>query len=356
MAKQPKKQSRLAAVQAAPVFLDRDATIDKSIALIEEAASNGAALVGFPETWIPGYPWWIWLGAPAWGMQFFARYHANSLVLGSPEAQRIIDAARDNGIHVVMGYSEKAGGSLYMGQMIVNRKGEVVATRRKLKPTHVERSVFGEGDGSDLAVHEFDIGNVGALCCWEHLQPLSKYAMYSQNEQIHVASWPSFSLYSGIAYALGPQVEHGGKSDLCARGPVLRPRVQRGRLARDGRDALRHARQAAAAQSRRRFSMIFGPDGSPLCEPLPEDQDGILYADCDLAMIPIAKSAADPAGHYSRPDVTRLLFNRTAITPVENMRVPVDQVEGPHDAEPAPAPELEILIDAEEQEPHVPLR
>src|SRR6266704_3464944 len=133
---------KVAAVQASPVFLDLRGTVEKAVSLIAQAGANGAKLIGFPETWIPGYPWWIWLGAPAWGMQFVACYHASSLVLGSPEAQRIVDAARDNDIHVVMGYSEKAGGSLYMGQMIVDRKGEVVATRRKLKPTHVERSVF----------------------------------------------------------------------------------------------------------------------------------------------------------------------------------------------------------------------
>jgi nitrilase len=356
MANQLKKQFRLAAVQAAPVFLDRDATIDKSVTLIEQAASNDATLVGFPETWIPGYPWWIWLGSPAWGMQFVAPYHTNSLVIGSPEAQRIIDAARDNNIHVVMGYSEKADGSLYMGQMIVNRKGEVVATRRKLKPTHVERSVFGEGDGGDLAVHEFDIGNVGALCCWEHLQPLSKYAMYSQNEQIHVASWPSFSLYTDIAYALGPQANTTasqmyaleGQCYVIASCAVVAPEMVE--LLCDTPDKRELLRPGGG------FSMIFGPDGSPLCEPLPEDQDGILYADGDVAMILIAKSAADPSGHYSRPDVTRLLFNRTATRPVEDMRVPVDQVEGRHDAEPAPPLDLEVLVGAEEQERHVPLR
>jgi len=347
MAKQGKKQFRLAAVQAAPVFLDRDATIEKSIALIEEAASNGADLVGFPELWIPGYPCWIWLGSPAWGMQFVPRYHENSLVLGSPEAQSLVDAARINDIHVVIGYSEKAGGSLYIGQMIVNRKGEVVATRRKLKPTHVERSVFGEGNGSDLAVHEFDIGNVGALCCWEHLQPLSKYAMYSQNEQIHVASWPSFSLYRGIAYALGPGL-NGAASQLyageggcyvVASSAVVSPEmVEMLCDTQDKRDLLPAGGGA---------SMIFGPDGAPLCEPLAEDEEGILYADGDMAMIWIAKSAADPSGHYSRPDVTRLLLNRSAMTPVENMRVPIDEVEGAADVE--PVGHSDVLVGAAEE-------
>jgi aliphatic nitrilase len=161
----------VAAVQAAPVFLDLEATVDKGIDLIEQAAARGVRLVGFPETWIPGYPFWIWLDPPAMGMRFVGRYHENSLEVGSPAFLRIVEAARANDIAVVMGYSERSGGSLYMGQMLVDRDGRVVATRRKLKPTHVERSVFGEGDGSDLAVHDTDVGRVGALCCWEHLQP-----------------------------------------------------------------------------------------------------------------------------------------------------------------------------------------
>ena len=105
-----------------------------------------------------------------------------------------------------MGYSERDGGSLYIAQLLMDQDGELVATRRKLKATHVERTVYGEGDGSDIRVHNTALGRVGALCCWEHLNPLTKYAMYAQNEQIHIASWPSFSLYEGAAYALGPQL------------------------------------------------------------------------------------------------------------------------------------------------------
>ena len=141
---------RAAAVQAAPVFLDLDAGIDKALTLIEEAAKHGAKLIAFPETWLPGYPWFIWLDSPAWGMQFIQRYHDNSLVYGSPQAERLSKAAKDNAIMVVMGLSEKAGGSLYMGQWIIDAEGRTVATRRKLKPTHVERTIYGEGDGSDL--------------------------------------------------------------------------------------------------------------------------------------------------------------------------------------------------------------
>ena len=151
-------------------------------------------------------------------MQFVPRYHENSLRLNSPQVELITEAARENDIHVVMGYSEKAGGSLFMGQMIIDRTGNIVAARRKLKPTHAERTVFGEGDGSDLAVYELDIGRLGALNCWEHLQPLTKYAMYSMNEEIHVGSWPSFSLYRGMAYALGPELNTAASQIYAAEG------------------------------------------------------------------------------------------------------------------------------------------
>jgi aliphatic nitrilase len=312
---------KVAAVQAAPVFLDLDATVDKAVGLIEEAAHNDARLIGFPETWIPGYPWWIWLGSPAWGMQFVQRYHDNSLVVNSPQTERLLRAAKDNDINVVLGYSEKAGGSLYMGQMFIRRDGSIAATRRKLKPTHVERTVFGESDGSHLAVHEFeDLGKVGALCCWEHLQPLTKYAMYSMNEQVHVAAWPSFSLYSGVAYALGPQLNTAASQMYAAEGQcfvlaacatVSEEMVEMLCDTPDKRELLKPGGGHA---------MIFGPDGSPLAEPLPEDAEGLLYADIDLGMISIAKSAADPVGHYSRPDVTRLLLNTSPLSPVEHVR------------------------------------
>ena len=170
-------QFRAAAVQAAPVFLDLDAGISKTITLIGQAAAQGAKLIGFPETWLPGYPWFIWLDSPAWGMQFIQRYHDNSLVYGAPQADRLAQAAKDNNIMVVMGLSEKSGGSLYMGLWIIDADGHTVAARRQLKPTHVERTIYGEGDGSDLSVYDTAVGRVGALCCWKHLQPLSKYGL-----------------------------------------------------------------------------------------------------------------------------------------------------------------------------------
>lgn len=307
---------KVACVQAEPVWLDAESTVDKTIALVVEAASNGAQLVAFPETWIPGYPWWIWTGSPAWGMGFVPRYHANSLSVGDPLFNKVVSAARDHGVDVVLGYSERAGGSLYMGQAFISSEGRLLGTRRKLKPTHVERSVFGEGDGSDLVVHETPLGAVGALCCWEHLQPLTKYAMYSMGEQIHVAAWPSFSVYRGAAYALGPEVNTAASQMYAVEGQcfVLAPCAVVGdaglELFCDSPEKQGLLLKGGG------FARIFGPDGRPLAEPLPEDAEGILYADCDFTTIAIAKSAADPAGHYARADVTRLVLNRQPRRPV----------------------------------------
>jgi aliphatic nitrilase len=316
---------RVACVQAEPVWLDAEATVDKTIALVAEAAANGAQLVAFPETWVPGYPWWIWTGSPAWGMRFVPRYHTNSLAVGEPLFNKVVAAAGEHGVHVVLGYSERAGGSLYMGQAVISSEGRLLGTRRKLKPTHVERSVFGEGDGSDLAVHDTPLGTVGALCCWEHLQPLSKYAMYSMGEQIHVAAWPSFSVYRGAAYALGPQVNTAASQMYAVEGQcfVVAP------CAVVGDSGLELFCDTPEKQGLLLkgggFARIFGPDGQPLAEPLPEDAEGILYADCDFTAIAIAKSAADPAGHYSRPDVTRLLLNREPRQPVVDTAAPQPQ-------------------------------
>jgi len=302
---------RVAAVQAAPVFLDLEASIDKAIGLIAEAAAKGARLIAFPETWLPGYPWFIWLDSPAWGMQFIQRYHDNSLVYGSPQADRIARAARDHSIMVVMGHSERQGGSLYIAQWIIDAEGRTVAQRRKLKPTHVERAVFGDGDGSDLSVHDTALGRIGALCCWEHLQPLSKYAMYAQNEQVHVASWPSFSIYRGGAYALGQEVNNAASQIYAVEGQcfVIAPcaTVSREMVALMCTDDMKKQLLLEGGG----FARIYAPDGRMMHAPLAENAEGLIYADIDLGMISLAKAAADPAGHYARPDVTRLLLNKT---------------------------------------------
>ncbi|QGX91107.1 carbon-nitrogen hydrolase family protein [Tatumella sp. TA1] len=300
---------KVACVQAAPVFMDLDATVEKTIALIEEAAKNGATLIAFPETWIPGYPWFLWLGAPATYMHWIQQYHQNSLDLNSAQAAKISAAARDNRIYVVLGYSERDHGSLYIGQWIINDLGETVGVRRKLKATHVERILFGESDGSSIRTFPSPIGTLGALCCWEHLQPLTRYAMYSQHEEIHIGAWPSFSLYRQGTAALGPDVNIAASRLYAAEGQcfVIAPCaiVSPQMLDRLCDDELKRGMLEAGGGHAR----IFGPDGSELASPLGEHEEGILYATLDPAALIFAKSAADPVGHYSRPDVLRLLFN-----------------------------------------------
>jgi aliphatic nitrilase len=306
---QVKTKYKVAAIQAAPAFLDLKAGVARAKELIKEAASQNASVVAFPEVWLPGYPWWIWLDSPAWGMQFVQRYFENSLRVDSAEFRELQEAAREAQIYVVLGFSELSGGSLYIAQAIINDQGEVVATRRKLKPTHAERTVYGEGDGSDLAVHETKLGRMGALSCAEHIQPLSKYAMFSQNEQIHIAAWPSFSVYRGLAYQLSPEVNTAASQMYAVEGQcyVVAPcaTVSQGMIDllvdSPGKEKL--------LQVGGGFARIYGPDGSMLAPPLAETEEGILYADIDLDFIGVAKAAYDPVGHYSRPDVLRLLFN-----------------------------------------------
>jgi aliphatic nitrilase len=324
---------RVAAVQAESVWLDLPGSIDKVERLIGAAAAGGARLVTFSETFVPGYPWWIWLDAPAAGMAFVPRYAASSMTRDGAEMDRIRQAAAEHRVHVVLGFSERAGGSLYMAQAFISETGELLAVRRKLKPTHVERSVFGEGDGSDLQVHDTVLGKVGGLNCWEHLQPLTKYAMYSLGEEIHVGAWPSFSVYRGAARALGPEVNTAASLTYAVEGQafVLAPCGVIGPAAQElfcETETKRGLLQLGGG-----FARIYGPEGSPLAEPLAETEEGILYADLDPALIAIAKSAADPVGHYSRPDVLRLLVNRNPTPAV--VETPPEPAAGPA-SEPQP--------------------
>lgn len=317
---------KAAVVQAAPVYMDLDASIDKAITIIERAALEGAKLVAFSETWFPGYPWWIWLSPAAHNVQYFQRYHENSLVVGSEQFQRIANAARDNNIFISAGASERDHGSLYMAQFLFSDTGELIQARRKLKPTHVERSVFGDGDGSDFAVFNTDIGRLGQLCCWEHIQPLSKYAMFSMHEQVHIAAWPSFSTYPE-AYSLGAQANMAVSSVYALEGGcfVLSPTAIVDQHMYDM--LVDNEAQAELISIGGGNAQIFGPDGQAMCKTIPENEEGILFAEIDLGVIAIAKSFADPVGHYSRPDVLRLLLNKEPQQLVETLFEPKVEID-----------------------------
>jgi len=331
------KTVRVAAVQAEPVWMDLAGGIDKAIGYIEEAARRGADLVTFGENWLPGYPWWIWLDSPADGMRFVPQYAANAMTRDGDEMARLQAAAAANRIHISTGFTEREGGSLYMSQALIADTGELMSVRRKLKPTHVERSVFGEGDGSDLQVVYTDLGRIGGLCCWEHFQPLTKYALASMDEEIHVAAWPSFSIYRGAATALSPDVNTSASLMYAVETQsfVVAPTSVVGQAAHDLFCDTETKRQLLKLGGG--FARIIGPEGSQLAEPLGETEEGILIADLDPALRAIAKSAADPVGHYSRPDVLRLQFNQNPAPRVVEARTAAvaepqyDEIETPVD-------------------------
>lgn len=332
------KTFRAAVVQAEPVWHDLEGGVRKTIALAEEAAARGADIIAFPECWIPGYPWWIWLDTVAWQSQFHVDYAQNSLDLDSAEFERIRIAARDLDIAIALGYSERFGGSLYIGQALIASDGTVLKTRRKLKPTHVERAQFGDGDGSDLAVVDSEFGRLGALSCAEHLQPLSKYAMFSQHEQLHIAAWPSFSVYEGAAYLLGPEVNTAASQQYAVEGQcfVLAPTGIIGKAAYDLFANTEEKQQLLGLGGG--AARIYGPDGRSLATPLDPTEEGLIYADIDYRQILAAKNSYDPVGHYSRPDVLRLLFNAAPAPRVVRADVLPPQVDG---LTPGPGEELD---------------
>ncbi|KAF3805479.1 Arylacetonitrilase [Colletotrichum gloeosporioides] len=187
------KPIRVAAVQAEGCYFDLKAAVEKTCKLIEEAAGKGCDLIAFPEVWIPNYPGWIWQRPIDFDM--VKEYMKSSLKRDGPEMARICACAGKNKIAVMLGYSENANHSLYLSQSFIGKDGEIKMNRRKIKPTHVERTLYGDGSGASLhnVVEEPGIGKVGALSCWEHSQPLLRYHTYSQGEEIYVAAWPQRS-------------------------------------------------------------------------------------------------------------------------------------------------------------------
>ncbi len=304
-----RKIVRAAAVQAASPNYDLASGVEKTIALARQARDEGCDLIVFGETWLPGYPFHVWLGAPAWSMKYSARYFANSLELGSKEYHLIAEAARKLGIFIALGYSERSGGSLYLGQCLISDQGEMLWSRRKLKPTHVERTVFGEGHGRDLIVTDTPLGRVGALCCWEHLSPLSKYALYSQQEAIHIAAWPSFSLYSEQAHALSAKVNMAASQIYSVEGQCFTIAAS-SVVTQETLDMLEVGEHnASLLKVGGGSSMIFGPDGRTLAPYLPQDAEGLVIADLNMEEIAYAKAINDPSGHYSKPDATRMILD-----------------------------------------------
>ena len=305
---------RVAAVQAAPVFLDRDATVEKGCRLIAELASQGASLAVFPETWLPGYPVWTnadarWNYGPA--KKLYGQLYRNAVDVPGPAVSRLCEAAREHRVAVVMGIHERTQtGTLYNTIVFIDRNGELLGKHRKLVPTYHERMVWGRGDGSTLSVFDTELGRLGGLVCWEHWMPLARYALYAEGEQVHAALWPSATetfLLSCRAMAFE------GRVFVVAAASYL----EKAMLPDDF--PLRQEMEDFPDLLCRGGSAVIGPDARFIAGPV-YDCETIVYADIDLNRLPEEKQLLDVAGHYSRPDVFSLRVNRTrmeAVSPGE---------------------------------------
>lgn len=302
---------KVAAVQAAPVFLDREATVEKGCGLIAEAAAAGAKLAVFPETWVAGYPVWTnvdsrWNYGPS--KKLYGQLYRNAVEVPGPAVDRLCEAARHHSVTVVMGINERSHtGTVYNSMLFIDSDGRLLGIHRKLVPTYHERMVWGRGDGSTLSVFDTSVGRLGGLVCWEHWMPLARYTLYAQGEQVHAAVWPSAPetfLLSCRAMAFE------GKVFVVAAASYL----TRAMLPADF--PLAKEMESLPEQLCLGGSAIIGPDARFIAGPV-YDCETILYADIDLNRIPEEKELLDVAGHYSRPDVFSLEVNRRSMEPLK---------------------------------------
>ena len=300
--------TRVASVQAEPAWLDLPATTDKTIDLIRQAAHNDARLIAFPELWLPGYPIFLMSTTVSEELPYVLRYRAAALAVDSPEMMRLRLAARENDIIVALGFAERAESSLYMSQCVIDETGAIVLHRHKLKPTHVERTLFGQGDGSDLQVTPTSIGRIGALNCAENMQPLTKFALIAEDEQIRVSSWPPLDYYGG-PFLSGENITALNQANAMEASEFVLMSTQ---------VVSEHASRVFSSEPGTSappftgggYARIFGPDSTLLSDVLPPEQEGIVYADIDLTAIEIANHYFDPVGHYSRPDIFEVTIDR----------------------------------------------
>jgi aliphatic nitrilase len=300
------KRVRVAAAQVTPVFMDRAATLAKAADTVREAARNGAELVAFPEAFVPGYPFWAMALDPMSINPFLQRLYAEAVEIPSPALDPLRAAARESGVSVCLGLSERVGGTLFNSQLFIGPDGGIVGRRRKLVPTSHERMVWGRGDGTDLRVFDLPFGRTGALICFEHANALFRYALTAQGEEIHIAMWPGLAGISSVVDAACRNHAFEAQAFVVNVTSVLTADI----LA-----ALGPGGSVTKLQPGGGYSAILGPRGDFLAGPLREGE-GILYADLDPALIDKAKSIVDTAGHYARPDVVTLHLQMGAQKPL----------------------------------------
>ena len=296
---------KMAVVQAAPVFMDRDASVEKACRLIAEAGKEGAKLVVFPEAFIPGYPDWIWQVPPGQmrlNQSLYAKLLEASVSVPSPATDRLGEAAKEAGVYLSIGINERSssGGSVYNSLLYIGPDGGILGCHQKLVPTVAERMVWGYGDPATLEVYETEIGRLGGLICWENYMPLVRQSLYEKGIGLYVAptydegeAWQASMRHigkEGRVYIAGCCMVLR-KEDVLKALPELAPFYESvGEWINTGN------------------SMIADPNGNVLAAPLSKEE-GILYAEVDPQTLLGSKWNLDVAGHYARPDAFRLNRN-----------------------------------------------
>ena len=314
---------KVAAMHVSPVFLDTEKTIDKVCSLIAEAGRNGARLVAFPETYVAAFPIWCALRAPIYNHPWFRRLAASAVQVPGPEVGRVAAAARKAGVFVSLGINEgteDSVGCIWNSNVLIGEDGRILNHHRKLVPTFWEKLVWANGDGAGLRVVDTAIGKLGMLICGENTNPLARFALMAQGEQLHISSyppvWPASDprQNSGYDVANAIRIRAGAHSFEAKAFNVVvssfMDTAMRDALAQEEPDAMR-----VLDGSPRGISMVVSPTGSVVGEPL-QDKEGILYADIDLAECVEPKQIHDVVGYYNRFDVFKLTVDRSANRPV----------------------------------------
>jgi len=308
------KNPKIAIIQHAPVFLNLEQSLHKAVALIREAADQGANIIAFAECWLPGYPVWLDFApeAAVWGNKGAAALYQilaeNAVKLGDENLQCLQELSDQTGCHIIIGAHEKKGASLYNTSFYFSPGQQDLPLHRKLMPTYTEKLVWGAGDGSTLPVIKTDHGMLGSLICWEHWMPLARAAMHAKGEDIHVAQWP---IVKDLHQLASRSYAFEGQCYVLAAGSFMRKRqiieglTSHKNYSQDAYNLLCTIPGEMDELIHNGGSAVIAPDASYVREPL-FDQETTLYAELDMDRITHGHLTMDTNGHYSRPDVFHL--------------------------------------------------